>query len=221
MPQDIEVFPGTVSENIARFKEFQPEDVIAAAQSAGVHDMILHFPEGYDTRIGDGGMGLSGGQKQRLALARALYGKPNLVVLDEPNSNLDEVGEAALVRAIQELQARKASVIVITHRIPILQVTNKLLLLQDGNARMFGPSAQVMQALQGKPAANGAPASAATTPSEQVSTSNPGAATAPEAAVPKPRKRIARKRVLKETVDMVDIVEASAATTPDKPAEAA
>jgi ATP-binding cassette subfamily C exporter for protease/lipase len=113
--------------------------------------MILHFPEGYDTRIGDGGVGLSGGQKQRLALARALYGKPNLVVLDEPNSNLDEVGEAALVRAIQELQARKATVIVITHRIPILQVTNKLLLLQDGNARMFGPTAQVMQALKAKP----------------------------------------------------------------------
>jgi ATP-binding cassette subfamily C exporter for protease/lipase len=96
-------------------------------------------------------MGLSGGQKQRLALARALYGKPNIVVLDEPNSNLDEVGEAALVKAILELQARKAAVVVITHRIPILQVTNKLLLLQDGNARMFGPTVQVMQALQGKP----------------------------------------------------------------------
>ena len=150
VPQDIEVFPGTVSENIARFSNFMPEEVIAAAQSAGVHDMILHFPEGYDTRIGDGGMGLSGGQKQRLALARALYGKPNVVVLDEPNSNLDEVGEAALVKAIQELQARNAAVIVITHRIPILQVTNKLLLLQDGNARMFGPTGDVMQALQGK-----------------------------------------------------------------------
>ncbi len=223
VPQDIEVFPGTVSENIARFREFQPEDVIAAAQSSGVHDMILHFPEGYDTRIGDGGMGLSGGQKQRLALARALYGKPNLVVLDEPNSNLDEVGEAALVRAIQELQARKASVIVITHRIPILQVTNKLLLLQDGNVRMFGPTAQVMQALQGSPASN-----AAATPGEQVAASNPAPAPV-DAAEPKPRKRIARKRTIKETVDMVDIVEAIpeaiSANTPanssEKPAEAA
>ena len=210
VPQDIEVFPGTVSENIARFKEFQPEDVIAAAQSAGVHDMILHFPEGYDTRIGDGGVGLSGGQKQRLALARALYGKPNLVVLDEPNSNLDEVGEAALVRAIQELQARKASVIVITHRIPILQVTNKLLLLQDGNARMFGPTAQVMQALQGKPVATPETAPGA----EQVSTQ-----AAPVAAV-KPRKRIARKP--SKVVDMVDEVQdSSTEAILEKPAEAA
>ncbi|QWD61806.1 type I secretion system permease/ATPase [Polynucleobacter sp. MWH-UH25E] len=148
MPQDIEVFPGTVSENIARFTQFQADDVIEAAQSAGVHDMILHFPEGYDTRIGDGGIGLSGGQKQRLALARALFGKPSVIVLDEPNSNLDEVGEAALVKAIIEARNRKATVIVITHRMPILQITTKLLLLQDGNARMFGPSAQVMQALQ-------------------------------------------------------------------------
>ena len=210
VPQDIEVFPGTVSENIARFREFQPEDVIAAAQSAGVHDMILHFPEGYDTRIGDGGVGLSGGQKQRLALARALYGKPNLVVLDEPNSNLDEVGEAALVRAIQELQARKASVIVITHRIPILQVTNKLLLLQDGNARMFGPTAQVMQALQGKPVATPETAPGA----EQVSTQ-----AAPVAAV-KPRKRIARKP--SKVVDMVDEVQdSSTEAILEKPAEAA
>ena len=210
VPQDIEVFPGTVSENIARFREFQPEDVIAAAQSAGVHDMILHFPEGYDTRIGDSGVGLSGGQKQRLALARALYGKPNLVVLDEPNSNLDEVGEAALVRAIQELQARKASVIVITHRIPILQVTNKLLLLQDGNARMFGPTAQVMQALQGKPVATPETAPGA----EQVSTQ-----AAPVAAV-KPRKRIARKP--SKVVDMVDEVQdSSTEAILEKPAEAA
>lgn len=148
MPQDIEVFPGTVSENIARFTQFKADDVIEAAQSAGVHDMILHFPEGYDTRIGDGGIGLSGGQKQRLALARALFGKPSVIVLDEPNSNLDEVGEAALVKAIIESRNRKATMIVITHRMPILQITTKLLLLQDGNARMFGPSSQVMQSLQ-------------------------------------------------------------------------
>ena len=148
MPQDIEVFPGTVSENIARFTKFNAEDVIAAAQSAGVHDMVLHFPEGYDTRIGDGGAGLSGGQKQRLALARALFGKPSIIVLDEPNSNLDEVGEAALVNAILEARNRQATVIVITHRMPILQITTKLLLLQDGNVRMFGPTGEVMQALQ-------------------------------------------------------------------------
>ena len=148
MPQDIEVFPGTVSENIARFTKFKPEDVIEAATAAGVHDMILHFPEGYDTRIGDGGVGLSGGQKQRLAFARALFGKPSLIVLDEPNSNLDEAGEAALVQAIKGLQARNATVMVITHRVPILQVTNKLMLLQEGVVRMFGPTGEVMQALQ-------------------------------------------------------------------------
>ncbi len=156
MPQDIEVFPGTVSENIARFTKFKPEDVIEAATAAGVHDMILHFPEGYDTRIGDGGVGLSGGQKQRLAFARALFGKPSLIVLDEPNSNLDEAGEAALVQAIKGLQARNATVMVITHRVPILQVTNKLMLLQEGVVRMFGPTGEVMQALQKQVAGAGA-----------------------------------------------------------------
>jgi len=147
MPQDIEVFPGTISENIARFTDFESGDVIVAAQSAGIHDIVLHMPEGYDTRIGDGGMGLSGGQKQRIALARALYGKPSVIVLDEPNSNLDDAGEAALIAAVRELQARNATVVIITHRIPILQATNKLLLLQDGLSRMFGPTKEVMQAL--------------------------------------------------------------------------
>jgi ATP-binding cassette subfamily C exporter for protease/lipase len=149
VPQDIEMFPGTVSENIARFNEFTSEDVITAAKSAGVHELILHLPDGYNTIIGDGGVGLSGGQKQRLALARALFGKPNILVLDEPNSNLDDAGEVALVKAIQELQARKATVVVITHRIPILKITNKLLLMQEGAVKMFGPSTEVMQALQG------------------------------------------------------------------------
>jgi ATP-binding cassette subfamily C exporter for protease/lipase len=150
MPQDIEVFPGTVSENIARFTDFDAEDVVEAAKLAGVHGMILQLPEGYDTHIGDGGMGLSGGQKQRLAFARAIFGRPNVVVLDEPNSNLDEAGELALVSAIQGLQARKATVMVITHRMPILQVTNKLLFLQDGVVRMFGPTHEVIQALKNK-----------------------------------------------------------------------
>ena len=171
MPQDIEVFPGTVSENIARFTKFKAEDVIEAAKAAGVHDMILHFPEGYDTRIGDGGVGLSGGQKQRLAFARALFGKPSVIVLDEPNSNLDDAGESALVQAIRGLQERKATVIVITHRIPVLKVANKLLLLQEGTVRMFGPTNEVMQALQ-QPA-NGQSAQNGGTPAIN---RNPGAA---------------------------------------------
>ena len=159
MPQDIEVFPGTVSENIARFSKFKSEDVIAAAKSAGVHDMVLHFPEGYDTKIGDGGVGLSGGQKQRLALARALYGNPSVVVLDEPNSNLDDAGEQALVKAILDLKQRKATVILITHRSTILQVTTKLLLMREGSVLLFGPTNQVLETLQKKQleASSGAP----------------------------------------------------------------
>ena len=112
--------------------------------------MVLHFPEGYDTRIGDGGIGLSGGQKQRLALARALYGNPSVVVLDEPNSNLDDAGEQALVSAIVGLRQRKATVILITHRSTVLQATTKLLLLREGSVVLFGPTGQVLEALQQK-----------------------------------------------------------------------
>jgi ATP-binding cassette subfamily C exporter for protease/lipase len=148
MPQDVEVFPGTVSENIARFTNCNAEEIVEAAKLAGVHDMILCFPEGYDTKIGDGGIGLSGGQKQRLALARAIFGKPSLVVLDEPNSNLDDAGELALVTAIRKLQDRKACVMVITHRISVLQATSKLLLLQDGMVKMFGSTSDVLKTLQ-------------------------------------------------------------------------
>ena len=148
MPQDIELFPGTMSENIARFGECKSEDVIAAAKTAGVHDMILRLPQGYDTRIGDGGVGLSGGQKQRIALARALYGNPNFIVLDEPNSNLDDVGEAALVQAILELKKRKATVVIISHRGSVLQVTTKLLLMNEGAVQLFGKTADVLETLR-------------------------------------------------------------------------
>jgi ATP-binding cassette subfamily C exporter for protease/lipase len=148
VPQDIEIFPGTVSDNIARFSEYLPEDVVEAAKTAGIHDMILHFPDGYNTIIGDGGVGLSGGQKQRIALARALYGKPSILILDEPNSNLDDAGEGALLRAIQALHARKATVVLITHRVSILQATNKLLYMQDGAVKLFGPTEQVLESLQ-------------------------------------------------------------------------
>jgi ATP-binding cassette subfamily C exporter for protease/lipase len=148
VPQDIEMLPGTISENIARFIDFKSEDVIAAATTAGVHEMVLRFPQGYDTIIGDAGMVLSGGQKQRIALARAVFGKPSIVVLDEPNSNLDDSGELALVKAVIELRNRLATVIVITHRTSLLKVTNKLLLLQDGALKAFGPTQQVLNALQ-------------------------------------------------------------------------
>ena len=144
LPQDIELFAGTISENIARFGQVDPSKVVQAAQRAGVHEMILRMPQGYDTPLGDGGTGLSGGQKQRLGLARAMYDDPSLIVLDEPNSNLDEVGERGLVLAIEDLRQRGKTIIMITHRSSVLAATNKILLLMEGIPRLFGPSAEVM-----------------------------------------------------------------------------
>lgn len=148
LPQDIELFAGTVSDNIARFGEVDAEKVVQAAKRAGVHDMILHLPNGYDTQLGDGGAGLSGGQKQRLGLARAMYDDPSLIVLDEPNSNLDEAGEQALVNAVLDLRNRGKTIILITHRPSAISVTTKLLLMRDGQVHMFGPTAKVLAALQ-------------------------------------------------------------------------
>jgi ATP-binding cassette subfamily C exporter for protease/lipase len=147
LPQDIELFAGTVAENIARFGAVDSEKVIAAAQLAGVHDMVLRLPKGYDTPIGDGGAGLSGGQQQRIGLARALYGQPALIVLDEPNSNLDDAGEAALIQAIRELKAQQRTVVLITHRMPILTISDKLLVLNEGSVQGFGPTQQILGAL--------------------------------------------------------------------------
>ena len=147
LPQDIELFGGTVSENIARFGEVDAQKVVIAAKRAGVHEMILFLPQGYDTLLGDGGAGLSGGQKQRIGLARAMYDDPSFIVLDEPNSNLDEVGEQALISAVQELRARGKTIVMITHRASTLAVTTKLLVLKDGVAQMFGQTKQVLEEL--------------------------------------------------------------------------
>ncbi len=148
LPQDIELFEGTISENIARFGEIDPEKVVNAAKMADVHDLILHLPDGYDTMIGVTGGNLSGGQRQRVGLARALYGEPRIVVLDEPNSNLDELGEAALGNAIQRLKQKQTTVIVITHRNNVLANVDKLLILNDGLVSVYGPKDQVIAHLQ-------------------------------------------------------------------------
>ncbi len=147
LPQDIELFAGTINENIARFGDVDADQVVAAAKLAGVHELILHLPEGYDTPIGDGGLGLSGGEKQRLGLARALYGEPTVIVLDEPNSNLDDIGEIALTQAIIRLRQMRKTVILISHRPSIIRETNKLLVLRDGMVSAFGPTDQVLKDL--------------------------------------------------------------------------
>lgn len=148
LPQDIELFEGTISENICRFTEIDSQKIIEAAKLAGVHEMILHLPEGYDTAIGAGGMTLSGGQRQRIGLARALYDAPSVIVLDEPNSNLDELGEKALIEAIMLLKQKGITTIIVTHRPSILHVTTKLALLQQGALQLFGPTQEVLQKLQ-------------------------------------------------------------------------
>jgi PrtD family type I secretion system ABC transporter len=147
LPQDVELFPGTVSANIARLSEPDSEKVVAAAKMAGVHELILSLPKGYDTDIGEAGRNLSGGQRQRIGLARALYGEPKLVILDEPNSNLDDVGEAALLRALLQLKQRKATIIVVTHKPAILSSVDKILMLSDGQMAMFGPRQEVLARL--------------------------------------------------------------------------
>lgn len=148
LPQDIELFEGTISENICRFGQLNPDKIVAAAQMAGVHELILRLPEGYDTRISVAGGVLSGGQRQRIGLARALYGNPKLVVLDEPNSNLDEQGEKALVSALEQLKQNGTTVVLITHKKQILRLVDKILVLADGQPLGFGSRDEVMQALQ-------------------------------------------------------------------------
>jgi ATP-binding cassette subfamily C exporter for protease/lipase/ATP-binding cassette subfamily C protein EexD len=148
VPQDVELFDGTVAENIARLEEVDSDKVIAAARRAHVHELILGLREGYDTQVGEQGSRLSPGQRQRIALARALYGDPRLVVLDEPNSNLDGEGENALALAMQRLREAGVTSILITHRPSLIAHVDKILVLAEGRVQHFGPAQQVLRALQ-------------------------------------------------------------------------
>lgn len=147
LPQDIELFDGSISENICRFGKVDADKIVAAAKLAGVHELILRLPQGYDTVIGGSGGILSGGQRQRIGLARAVYGDPRLLVLDEPNSNLDDQGEKELAAALQRLKAQGCTVIVITHRTMVLLGVDKVLVMKDGAAVSFGPKDQVLAGL--------------------------------------------------------------------------
>jgi ATP-binding cassette subfamily C protein EexD len=147
LPQDIELFEGSISDNIARFGKIEPEKVVLAARTAGVHEMILQLPDGYDTVIGSEGLNLSGGQRQRIGLARAVYGSPRLIVLDEPNSNLDEVGERALGVALQKMKETGATVFIISHRPNVLSRLDRIMVLNSGTLTMYGPRDQVIAEL--------------------------------------------------------------------------
>src|SRR3954470_21699000 len=151
LPQDVELFDGTVFQNIARMTEAAPEAVYEAAKLAGCHDMILRLPNGYETQIGDGGQPLSGGQRQLVGLARAMFGRPKLIVLDEPNSNLDGDSEAALTQALERLKAQSTTVVLVSHRPTLVQGVDKVLLLKDGAMEMFGPRAEVLRHLMTQP----------------------------------------------------------------------
>lgn len=184
LPQDIELFEGSISENIARFDKIDPEKVVQAAQIAGVHEMILMLPDGYDTVIGSDGVNLSGGQRQRVGLARAIYGNPRLIVLDEPNSNLDDVGERALGVALQKLKETGATVFIVSHRPNILTRLDRILVMAGGAISLYGERDRVIAELAaqqakgqqrvGQAAAAQAPAAASPNP----------ASPAPAAAAP-------------------------------------
>lgn len=157
LPQDVELFAGTVAQNIARFQDGESKLVINAADLAGCHELIQHLVDGYNTQIGDGGHTLSGGQRQRVALARALYGQPSFVVLDEPNANLDAAGEEALLRAIRRLKTLQTTVVIISHKVNILAAVDKIVVMADGAVQSFGPRDAILQRLIASPVPNPRP----------------------------------------------------------------
>jgi ATP-binding cassette subfamily C exporter for protease/lipase/ATP-binding cassette subfamily C protein EexD len=148
VPQEIEFFEGTVAENIARLGDVDPDKVVLATKLIGMHETILEFPKGYDTELGETGFALSGGQRQRLAICRALYGTPKYVIMDEPNANLDEVGESALAQAITYLKTQGSSVIITTHRPRLVSVADNLLVLRNGRQVGFGPADEMINAVR-------------------------------------------------------------------------
>jgi ATP-binding cassette subfamily C exporter for protease/lipase len=164
LPQDIELFPATVAENIARMGKPDPDKVIEAARMTGTHEMILRLPMGYDTPIGEAGSALSGGQRQRVALARAIYGTPRLIVLDEPNANLDDAGEKALAEVLEQLKDRGSTVFLITHRHNVVRLADQLLFMRAGRIEKFGPVSPILQDLAAKRQLSGAASGVKSTP---------------------------------------------------------
>jgi ATP-binding cassette subfamily C exporter for protease/lipase/ATP-binding cassette subfamily C protein EexD len=148
VPQEIDFFEGTVAENIARLGVLEPAKVVQAAELIDMHETILAFPKGYDTELGETGFALSGGQRQRLAIARAIYGMPKYVVMDEPNSNLDEIGETALVKTVQALKASGSTVVITTHRPRLVGVVDKMLVLKAGKQVAFGDAKEMLEAVR-------------------------------------------------------------------------
>ena len=170
LDQDVQLFPGTIAENIARLGPVDSDKVIAAARMAGLHELILRFPQGYDSRIGDAGMMLSGGQRQRVGLARALYGNPRLVILDEPNASLDEEGERALLASWAQLKELGTTLVVVTHKPTLLAGVDKVLVLKDGAMQLFGPRDAVFKKLMEAAAAAQTQQAAQTATPKQEST---------------------------------------------------